>query len=283
MRAVLAAQAAMEAAGFAPEPGAARPEGWIRPGYANSPGYGIRASGANLEWNVHLAGENHMRWDSYDQAQGEDTVRLHEPVDPERLEGPIRAVFEGLGLDVREVRVAGWHGMWDRQVSYVVVTDHPDWLEDCDPQNRPQAAPGPVLQGYAMRQGFRGAVPLRGVLPGYDIGGEPHLTRESIEALAAATAGSWGISYALDKDGTLVTSRDGRALSRAAPVTHVNHWGDAVQVWPVNRLNLDPAPLEGAAADFVLDGEMRRKAPFALYDAQYGDAPWSGAAPSPAP
>jgi hypothetical protein len=91
-----------------------------------STGFSVRENGDGLlHWHVVVSGKPLLSYREY--RDGDDD--LHEPIDPERLDAPIRAVFEAQGLEVRSVGCSGHQTMWDDDVDYTVVTTRPAWLE----------------------------------------------------------------------------------------------------------------------------------------------------------
>lgn len=277
MRAAQAMVALLEEAGLGLDARTPGVEGWIQPNYANSLGFGIQKarSGGGVEWNLVLSGRRHLAYEPVgfdpDASEGE------EPSDPGLLHGRIRAVFEELGLKVTDVRTSSWSTMWDDDVSYIVTTDHPEWLEAYNPRNTPTSAPTPLLTGFQPtdKGGMFGPA-KRGELPGYAWDGKAFLTRESVEALVEASGSrSAKVRLQLEADGTLVVSRQYVEPSRIVPETVVNHWGDAVAAWRMPAGLLDRAPLRKPSVPFVADGEMRDGPSFRVVDAQFGEAPWS--------
>jgi hypothetical protein len=260
-----------------------------------------------LHWHVVLSGKPHLRYSSYRQVSGNDTVTLHEPVNPEGLFAQLRDVFEGMGLTPREMRVSGWQGMWDDDVSYDVVTDHPAWLEAYDLKNRASDAEcGATLRAavVAPRRSDLDPPPFRAELPVYIVDGEVYLTRESIEAMAkAAVDHNREVEQLSDRDRRMRSARrcseaelatDGTFRYRTMgqyelhetsvpPITIVNHWKDEVTVWRGPSGMMRPVEPFSTAVPVLVSGEMRTALSFATYDAQFGPSPWSEPAPAAGP
>ncbi|EHP93668.1 hypothetical protein [Methylorubrum extorquens] len=302
IRAVQGIKAAMEAAGLKRTSRYAGAEiaGWIETNRLGSTGFSIRPmEDGRLHWHVVLSGKPHLQYSSYRQVSGDDTVTLHEPVNPERLFGQLRDVFEGMGLTPREIRVGGWQGMWDDDVDYNVVTDYPAWLATYDPANRTAEAENGVTLRAAVvrpRPSDVDAPPCRANLPVYVVDGEVYLTRESVAAIAkAASDHNREIEQLSDRgrrmqaaakcseaelagDGTFryrVMGRYGLHETSQKPTAIVNHWGDEVTVWKAPHGMMQPVEPFATAVPVLVGGEMQTDLPFAVYDAQFGPAPWS--------
>ncbi len=285
IRALLAARAALEEAGLGHEGARDAPvDGWLPPNYMNGLGHALRqCPDGTLEWNLVLTGRPHLEYVAPWGADGDWDAAYDgggEPADTDRLHASIAAVYEGLGLDVAGVSLGSFG---DTDVCYVVSTPRPDWLEDYDPSNAQPSVDGPRLTGFAPSPHAMPDVRLRGPLPGYEVGGLPFLTRESVLALVEAASRSrfCDARFEVSRDGTetLVLRSGTNRDVRIPPTRVVNHWGDEVAAWRVTSWVAEVA-LTHSAVPFVVEGEARDSVPFATFDAQHGDAPWS---PPPAP
>ena len=302
IRAVQGVKAAMEAEGLKRTSRYAGGEiaGWIAMNRLGSTGFSVRPKeDGRLHWHVVLSGRPHMRYSSYRQASGDETTEHHEPVAPEALFGRIRGIFEALGMAPHDIRVGGWQTMWDDDVDYDVVTDHPAWLEAYDPANGTyEAECGVTLRAAVVRPrpSDVDAPPCKGSLPVYVVDGEVYLTRESVEAIAKAAAdhnreieqlpdrarrmrAAARCSEAeLAEDGTFryrVMGRYQPYETSEKPTTIVNHWGDEVTVWKAPYGMMHPVEPFATAVPVLVGGEMRADVPFAVYDAQFGPSPWA--------
>ncbi len=289
VRAAAAMREAMRAAGlgFGKRRGRGV-EGWAQPNHYDSLGFGlVPVEGRKVRWCAHLAGKLHLRY--------RETRDGDEPEDPSALHGRLRKVFEGLGLDVLDVRTGGWSTAWDDDVSYHVTTDRPSWLGPYDTTNVVSTGtPGPILQAL-VRSSPNGLLVDRKVLPGYQDGTRRLLTREGVELLVATHAANVESRKAhatrveagdvgLSRDGTMtLRTLDGGTRS-IVPETLVNHWGDAVEAWHVpSRLFHPTLPFE-PDAPFTVAGETVASLSFADWDAQHGDeAPWHEPSAAPRP
>jgi hypothetical protein len=94
-------------------------------------GFSIRKQAdGTLQWNTVISGRPHL---IYEHDEEDSTSR---PVNPEYLCPKIKKVFESIGLKVKEVRAHAWQTMWDDDIDYLVVTEHPEWLEPFAPKKR---------------------------------------------------------------------------------------------------------------------------------------------------
>lgn len=294
-RAAAAVREAMREAGlgFGDHEGSAV-EGWAEPNRYNTLGFGlVPLRDGQVRWCVHLAGKPHLR---YVNSRDPDNEEREEPVNPSILHGRVRAVFEGMGLDVREVLTGGFQTMWDDTVSYHVTTARPAWLGRYDPTNAMSpGTSGPVLHSFALARASRGILLDRQRLPGYLDGDRVLLTREAVEFLVSTHAEAVEASRAyrrdgetgtasLGHDGVLMLGRAGFTAARCAPTRVTNHWGDAVEAWPVPPRLFDPRLPFAPDVPFTVEGETVTSLPFAAWDAQHGDeAPWHEPSTPPRP
>ena len=310
IRAVQGIKAAMEAAGLKRTSRYAGAEiaGWIERNRMGSTGFSVRPlEDGRLHWHVVLSGKPHLRYSSHRQVSGEEAVTLHEPVAPEALFGRLRAVFAALGLSPHEMRVGGWQGMWDDDVDYDVVTDHPAWLEAYDPTNlAAEAECGVTLRAALVRPSRQDLEPppFKHALPVYVVDGEVYLTRETVDALAKAAvdhnrevgklSGRPLRTMAMVRCSEAEVAEDGtfryRSMGRyepyetvGRPKTIVNAWGDEVTVWPAPQGMMHAVEPFAPAVPVLVDGGMHERLPFEIYDAQFGPAPWTPAVPSGGP
>jgi len=107
------------------------------------------------------------------------------------------------------------------------------------------------------------------------------LTRESVAAMAAGT-GREGPAFEFEGD-ILKVTRGTRPAMVIHPASIVNAWGDETKAWHMPRGSFRTTFSPDGQVPFLMDGEMRTKAPFPLLDAQYPDAPWTQAPPAPGP
>lgn len=287
IRALLAARAALEEFGLGHEGARDAPvDGWLPPNHMNGLGHALRqCPDGTLEWNLVLTGRPHLEYRAPWGADGDWDDAYDgggEPSDTDRLHARIAAVYEGLGLDVSGVRLGGYG---DADVRYVVSTPRPDWLEAYDPSNAQPSVGGPRLTGFVPGHQALPDVRVRDPLPGYEIGGLPYLTRESVSALVDAASRSRTCSARTEPSpeggDTLVLRRGTGREIRVRPEEAVNHWGDRLAVWPMASW-VSEVPLTHAGVPFVVDGEARTSLPFSVLDAQHGEAPWE-TSPAPAP
>lgn len=305
IRAVLGVRSALEEAGLGRTSGYSGGEttGWIAANHYGSTGFSVkRVAGGDVAWHVVISGKPHLRYRKWTERQGDDdTIDLHEPVDPQSLAPRIRAAFESLGLEVRKVEYAGAQQHWDDDVDYEVVTDHPGWLGTPDTRNASQDGDGPLLKAMAVGPRASEIFPrMPGPLVGYVRGSQAYLTRESLMAVDARARqaeaerqslmagyggeGSPGVPRWLREKGLEVSISEAGELRLKSPrlsdpcipaETLANHWGDEVQGWKVPSYWLQPLAAFKPAVPFLLDGEMRDSVPFRVVDAQNGgDAPW---------
>jgi hypothetical protein len=291
MRAVMAVKGAMADRGLSRTSRLAGAEiaGWIAPNRFGSTGLSIRRQpDGDIVWHVVLSGKPHLKYRNYREVQGDETIEVHEPIDPQRLFPALRQVFEGLGIDVVGIELGGYQTHWDDDVSYNVVTKRPEWLDVVNGRGRPEV--DPVL--VTCRMSDRPQAPVRGLtgLVAYQtLDGLVFLTRESIGAIAARMdevrryAPETG-TLAIDGTGELVRTSRGQTETVSRPSTIVNFKGDEIEVWAVPGFWVIPEIEFDPKVPFVLEGETCRNARFAVLDEQYGPAPWSetpSASPKP--
>jgi len=309
-RAVLAVRAALDDAGLNRTSGYSGGEiaGWIDPNHFGSTGFSVRRQAdGNLSWHVVISGKPHLRYREWTERRDGDSIDLHEPVNPETLAPRIKAAFETLGMDIREVSYGGAQMHWDDDVSYNVVTDHPEWLGPPDRTNAARDGDGVLIKTMSFGQRAPEVLASMQGLVGYVQGNRAYLTRESLSAVEDKAAkdeasrqeslAHWGeknapnylklkgMQVSLADTGEFVFASPGHPQTRVAPETVTNHWGDEVEVWKVPSYWVKPGSSFEPTVPFLLDGEMRKTAPFRLVDAQNGgDAPWLDQEPSgPAP
>jgi hypothetical protein len=107
----------LERSGFLPGAGIT---GWAKK--AGSNGFSVEEeSSGKLTWNIVISGSTHL----YYIADRNKTY----PDKPESLTDEIKAVFAKLGLDVVNVEFAGFKCGLRDDISYLVRTHRPEWLE----------------------------------------------------------------------------------------------------------------------------------------------------------
>ena len=95
-----------------------------------STGFSIRRQKDGLLcWHMVVSGKPLMQFRGYEDRSNGETYQFHEPVNPEVIYPRVQRVFEQAGLVVESVVKNGHQLMWDDDVEYEVVTNHPDWLE----------------------------------------------------------------------------------------------------------------------------------------------------------
>lgn len=284
IRAVLAVKAALAEAGFRrnSDLNGAQISGWIQPNHYGSTGYSIRPrDDGRLDWHVVISGKPHLKYREWtEHREDEDSIDLHEPINPDSLAPKIKAAVEKLGLKVHTVQHCGHQTHWDDDVDFEIVTDVPTWLDTKDRSNklRKPAAEYALITCNTGRTGKGPAAVRR--LPAYvDRNGCYFLPEESLLAIADAVEQS--NAYASDKttftlsDGKLIYQKRGDIPVKLAASEIENFWGDKVKVWPVPGYWIEPQAEFKPAFPFLMGGEMRLEAPFAEIDAQNGgDAPW---------
>lgn len=299
LRAVTVLSARMTEAGLVRTSGmnGAEITGWTRD--FGSTGFSVRHDRATglLGWNVVLSGRPHLSYRSWTESNGDDdTIRLHEPRNPDALLGRVESVLRGMGLEVKTVSCNGYQTHWDDDVNYLGVTEFPAWLLA---ENLPrQLAVGglPALVSYSPGRRFSQDLLVEQVrgLVGYDDGGGPLLTRESMELLAAspplARDASWrpiaperraAISFDGDR---LSVRRGGDEILGIVASEVVNHWGDRLAAWRLPRDVLERQLAFAPGVPFVCGGETLEALDPIFRDAQFGgDAPWLADAAPPSP
>lgn len=103
--------------------------GWTE--HYGSTGFSIRREeNGDLQWHLVVSGKPLFAYREYDHWSEGECYGYHEPVNPESLFPRLRDVFQEMGLTVKEMRKSGHQLMWDDDVCFSVVTDHPEWLEE---------------------------------------------------------------------------------------------------------------------------------------------------------
>ena len=96
-----------------------------------STGFSIRREqNGELQWHLVVSGKPLFPYREYEQQTNGKTYDFHEPRNPESLLPRLREVFKGMGLTVKSLSCAGHQLMWDDDVEFNVVTNHPEWLEE---------------------------------------------------------------------------------------------------------------------------------------------------------
>lgn len=102
-----------------------------------STGFSIRREeSGDLQWHLVVSGKPLFRYREYEHWSNGESYDYHEPLNPETVLPRLRAVFEGMGLMVKSLSYTGHQLMWDDDVEFSVVTDHPQWLEQYSPPKR---------------------------------------------------------------------------------------------------------------------------------------------------
>lgn len=103
-----------------------------------STGFSIRREqNGDLQWHLVVSGKPLFSYREYEHRSNGETYDYHEPRNPESLLPRLRDVFEDMGLTVKSLSFAGHQLMWDDDVEFSVVTNHPDWLEEYSRPMRP--------------------------------------------------------------------------------------------------------------------------------------------------
>lgn len=93
-----------------------------------STGFSIRREDSgDLQWHLVVSGKPLFPYREYVHRSGNE---YHEPINPESLFPRLRAVFKEMGVNVKSLRYSGHQLMWDDDVTFNVITEHPTWLED---------------------------------------------------------------------------------------------------------------------------------------------------------
>jgi hypothetical protein len=96
-----------------------------------STGFSVRKDkDGDLQWHLVVSGKPLFAYRDYEQRSDDETYEYHEPLETESLFPRLRAVFEDMGLAVKSLRCSGHQLMWDDDVEFSVMTDHPAWLEE---------------------------------------------------------------------------------------------------------------------------------------------------------
>lgn len=247
-----------------------RPRGWVGPRVEAH-----RVDGFALQPGLHHG----VRWHLVTGTAVTEAGRTRE-VPASEMALRVRDALEGLGI-----RVDGTALTHEDDEHWVAFGSHPDWLAPYDPENFPPRVEGPRLTAFTPDMEDMPGIAVRGALPGYDVGGQTLLTEESVRAMVEASQRHPDpdrcTGLKLTRSSDLLVERPGRPALLMPPVDVVNHWGDAVRCWEMPCPMIDRG-LADVAVRYVVDGEMRWETPFALYDAQFGPAPWHDEIP-PAP
>lgn len=269
--------------------------GWLEPNRSGSTGFSIRQlPDGDIEWHIVLSGGKHLNYREWDEEEipydkgDPDTVRLHEPTNPEILHARIAKAFAAIGVSTSSVQVRDWQTMWDDDVGYVARSKRPEWLERPASPNAWTWPSSAVLVSLIPRAEAK-FPRIEGNLVGYRVGGELYLTRESLEFIAARPAApppprGYGFGYGQSLPRT--SGYDAAAqLASGADKRLRNHWGDEVEVWRTTRDWFEVDARFKPSVPFVMEGEIRTEAPFHHVDAQFDDGmPWfREAAPAPGP
>jgi hypothetical protein len=299
IRGALAMRAALESVGLGrtSKLSGGQVTGWIPTNHYGSTGFSLKpVANGNIDWHLVISGKPHMRYREYREMNGDDdTIDLHEPVNPEVVFPKIRQAFASLGVTVKDLSFGGAQLHWDDDVSYNVTTDKPEWLGIYDPKNHPPRTSDEPHLVSALLEHMPGLGQL--LVPAYTLPGRIlGVTREAADLMieTIATERRWDDlptgTASFDENGVLVLDRKGRTgpsgfrrgpsppshlNERIAPVDIVNHWGDEVTVWRIPAAWATPTHGFSTTLPVLIAGEMVESPSFGLIDAQHGDgAPW---------
>jgi hypothetical protein len=116
--------------------GGAELTGWTSA--IGSTGFSVRRQDdGSLQWHIVVSGKPHFPYRDYEHRSQGETYGYRDPIEPESIAPQLKAVFEGLGIRVSDIRCTGHQLMWDDDVDFSIYSEHPDWLE-----------PAPALGAY---------------------------------------------------------------------------------------------------------------------------------------
>ena len=96
-----------------------------------STGFSIRREqNGYLQGHLVVSGKPLFSYREYEHRANGEAYDYHEPRNPESLLPRLRNVFEDMGLTVNSLSCVGHQLMWDDDVEFSAVTNHPDWLEE---------------------------------------------------------------------------------------------------------------------------------------------------------
>lgn len=299
IRAALAVQHVLDVAGFkrTSRYNGGETHGWSEPNHHRSDGFSLRPipKENRIEWSITISGRPHFKYVENTYYIGDEEETSNDPINPDSICPRLQTLMEGLGLKVHSIQCVGHQTMWDDDVSYCFVTDHPEWLEAPDPSNRRRRlTSGPILMSAGIEETGKNNVKTTRKLPVYQLDDKidygwgnrncllPNsygFTREGLEMMRADL--NERIKYrpelenAVSFEGDILVLKD-RFDHTIRPVGIKNHWGDEVKVYPWPYMNVSSDRKYKSECPVLVNGEMVTAPDFLTLDSQYeGRGPWS--------